>query len=291
MTTYQPTEAEWNAYGKVFATSRFGSRVVSAALWGIQAFMAADGFSAYLKIPKEGRKGHLHFVTFSCILLAVSSTSLVLDIWVVFNNLFKAGPNGRSYIEVFRQDSENNALMRRVLIVCGAMGDLTVVAGDILLLWRCFMMWSNRQWVTILPLFACAGSIVSRIAGWIIVRSKRYLLAGALVEVSMVAESLSVSMNVMVTGLILFRLWRAWLAMSSMSRPEATSHILECHGNPHRICCSPHHLWHLLYRYSRNRLLSQAENTVPERSSQCIYRGILVIVLLLQRAISPNDHL
>ncbi|KAH6912329.1 hypothetical protein BKA70DRAFT_1267212 [Coprinopsis sp. MPI-PUGE-AT-0042] len=251
MATYQPTEAEWNEYGTVFATSRFGSRIVRAALWGIQAWMATNGVSSYFKIPKERRKGHLSFLAFSGVLLAASSVHLVLDIWGVFNNLVKAGPNGRSYIEAFHKDAESSSVNRRVAIVVGSMGDLTVVVGDMLLLWRCLIMWRSRRWVIVLPFLACAGSIASRLVDLIVVRMRKSLLEVDIAGLTMTAECLSVSMNVMVTGLILFKLWRAWSAISKAC-PE----------------------------FKRSRMYSNVAATLIESAAPLAISGICYVVVL-----------
>ncbi|KAH6912331.1 hypothetical protein BKA70DRAFT_1267246 [Coprinopsis sp. MPI-PUGE-AT-0042] len=224
MTTYQPSEAEWDAYGTMFAASRFGSRLVRVALWGanstytgIQAFMAVDGVSTYFKFPRERRKGYLRFLVFSGVMLAANSISLLFDIWVVFDNLFKAGPDGISYIKAYRKASESHGLNRRVMVTGGAMGDVTAAAGDILLLWRCSILWSSRRWVVIIPSLACAGSIVSRIVGLVnAVSTRRLLLEGPAAVASITAESLSVSMNITVTGLILFQLTRTPLMISRL---------------------------------------------------------------------------
>ncbi|KAH6912335.1 hypothetical protein BKA70DRAFT_830541 [Coprinopsis sp. MPI-PUGE-AT-0042] len=213
MATYQPSEAEWNAYGTMFAASRFGSRVVTIALWGIQAFMVVAGVGTYCKIPKERRKGHLRFLVFSGFILATYSTFLVLDTRQVFRDLFLAGPSGRSYVEVFRADAEDLSA-RPVQLVSVAMGDLTIIGGDILMLWRCYVVWRSRRWDIVLPFLACVGTIISRVIGLIIMTSKGWLTGGPVAETNMISQSLSVSVNVMVTALILFQLGRTWSVVS-----------------------------------------------------------------------------
>jgi hypothetical protein len=106
--------------------------------------MALDGLSSYLNIAKEKRKGHLRFLAFSGILLTSLSVNVGLDIWVVFDSIFKAGPDGRSYIEAFRKDAETNHLSRRLILVVGATGDFTVAVGDILLVSFYTFTWSKQ---------------------------------------------------------------------------------------------------------------------------------------------------
>jgi hypothetical protein len=141
--------------------------------------MAIDGFSTFVKIPKERRKGHRPFLVFSLVLLAATSIHLVFDIWAVFNSIFNGGPDGKSYIDAYRKSTQTYDLNRRVTIAGGSMGDLTVVVGDMLLvslnpsvyqsvcsrsdvfrkLWRCAMMWSNKRWVLLVPALAYVGSV------------------------------------------------------------------------------------------------------------------------------------
>ncbi|KAH6913692.1 hypothetical protein BKA70DRAFT_1263739 [Coprinopsis sp. MPI-PUGE-AT-0042] len=176
--------------------------------------MAVDGVSTYLRLPKQRRRGYLRFLIFSGVILVASSINLILDVWGVFDSLFKAGPGGRSYIETFRKDAYDRSSSLNVKIIGGVMGDATLAAGDILLLWRCFILWSSTKWVTLLPCLACVGSIVARMICLILMSTTKYLVEGPAALASIAGESLSVSMKVMVTGLILFELTRTWLLIS-----------------------------------------------------------------------------
>jgi hypothetical protein len=95
--------------------------------------MAIDGLSSYLNLSKNKRKGHLRFVAFSGVLLTAHSVNLGLDIWMVFNSIFKAGPDGRSYIEAYRKDAETNHLSRVIILLCNGTWDFTVVLADMIL--------------------------------------------------------------------------------------------------------------------------------------------------------------
>ncbi|KAH6912304.1 hypothetical protein BKA70DRAFT_1535664 [Coprinopsis sp. MPI-PUGE-AT-0042] len=228
MATYTPSNEEWNTYGMMFAASRFASRLASVALWGIQVFMALYGISAYLRMTKERRKGLPRFLVFSAMMLATSSAYLILDTRQVFRNLFNAGPSGRSYVEAFRADAKNQGL-RSAQLVTAAMTDMTVIGGDILVLWRCYIVWRSRRWVIVVPFLACFGTIVSRVVGLTFMGLKGNITEGPYAETTMVSESLSVTMNVMATGLILFQLARTWSTVSKaypiQSRPRMYSNV------------------------------------------------------------------
>jgi hypothetical protein len=105
-------------------------------LVGIQAFMAFDGFCAYLGMTKGERRGHRRPLACSAIILIASSIDVVLDLWMVFDSIFLAGPDGRSYIVAFKKTSEGTSPTRRLIIVVSAMAGVTVTAGDVLLVRR-----------------------------------------------------------------------------------------------------------------------------------------------------------
>jgi hypothetical protein len=152
MAPYQPSDAELDAYGTVFVTSRFASRLLGVALWGkhfeylnweasylscvgIQAFMVFSSFSTFFKLSKEKRKGHLRFLVFSVALLSMTSVAWSLQVWGVFRNLFRAGPDPKSYVEAFRADGMNE-MVRRAQIVTVACTDATIIAADVLMVRR-----------------------------------------------------------------------------------------------------------------------------------------------------------
>ncbi|KAH6912338.1 hypothetical protein BKA70DRAFT_1219465 [Coprinopsis sp. MPI-PUGE-AT-0042] len=197
MASYQPSEAEWKTYGTMFAASRFGSRLLGVALWGIQTFMVVSGISTFFKLSKERRKGHLRFLLFSTAILAVTSLDLGLDIWIVFRNLFQGGPNPRSYVEAFRADDANESL-RRPQIVATALSDRNnhSFRSSYGKLWTGVAMASRPSFCGMCWVF------------WMLTSKTAYPA-----EFSAIAESLSVFVNVTVTGLILFELRTSCSAM------------------------------------------------------------------------------
>ncbi|KAH6912341.1 hypothetical protein BKA70DRAFT_1219468 [Coprinopsis sp. MPI-PUGE-AT-0042] len=298
MASYEPSEAEWNAYGTMFAASRFSSRLMEVTLWGIQTFMVASGTFTFLKIPKQRRKGHLRFIMFSVVLLVTSSISLAVDICWVFNNLFNAGPDGKSYIENFRKESEPNGKSSSWVLayITVVIDDVTIAAADILLLWRCSILWSSRRWVIILPSLACAGSIdtnnlsVSRITNWIMQWSRRLLLEGPLAVTSMTAQYLAVSVNVMATGLILFKLWRTWSAISKACPNLKRSRMYTQVAATVIESAAPFTIFGICYAttmainyYHRPELLSQRGvlNCLVEASGSLFYSFSMIIYRVL----------
>ncbi|KAH6912337.1 hypothetical protein BKA70DRAFT_1535717 [Coprinopsis sp. MPI-PUGE-AT-0042] len=175
-------------------------------------------------MPKERRKGYLQPLIFSGVILVASGICLVLDVWVVFNNLFKAGPTGISYIEAYRNDSAGNSSHNVVMILSSVTGDVTIAAGDILLFGAAGDGLSSSP-----PLPARGVSVISRIVCLVMMSKRSYIVEGLVAVVSMTAESLSVSTNVAVTGLIVFRLAgasrRASRLCPSMKRSGTYSNV------------------------------------------------------------------
>ncbi|KAH6912340.1 hypothetical protein BKA70DRAFT_1219467 [Coprinopsis sp. MPI-PUGE-AT-0042] len=200
MADYQPSEVEWNTYGTMFAASRFGSRLLRVALWGIQTFMVVSCTSTFFKLWKERRQGYLRFILFSTVILAVTSIELGLDIWLVFRNLFKGGPSPRSYVEAFQADNVNESL-RGPRIAAIALSDMTIVLADVLMATLAVFHRVDR-----VAMASCTSFSGMHWVFW--------TAYAALAEFSAISESLSVTFNVMVTGLILFELTSAYSFVS-----------------------------------------------------------------------------
>ncbi|KAH6912346.1 hypothetical protein BKA70DRAFT_1267282 [Coprinopsis sp. MPI-PUGE-AT-0042] len=203
MSEYVPTESEIDAYGSGLAAVYFGISALGVALLTAQLLMVLSGFSKFLRMPKQGRQGRLVFVLISFLILSTSSTETSIDIWWNYQVLYRGGPSGKSYLESNNTTYEKNIttkLVSNVFLV------LTVAGGDVLMLWRCFMLWANKAWLVALPCLTCIGCIVCNILAiiWAPTRSNRAR------TVVIAAVSLSVATNIVITLLILLRLAMTW---------------------------------------------------------------------------------
>ncbi|KAH6912284.1 hypothetical protein BKA70DRAFT_1535627 [Coprinopsis sp. MPI-PUGE-AT-0042] len=200
--------AEQDAVGTMFAAAQFGGVILGSALYGIQLFMALSSLSAFLRRSKDAREGHVRYVVLSGVILMAFTVELALRVMRTFLFLFTGGPKPYLYIYALVKDAEKNS----ALISAGdAMIGVSVAVGDALLLWRCFILWNHKKWVVLLPCLTCLGAIVTFIISFI------HKLPNSALTVA--ASVLSVSMNVMVTLLILLRLKMTW-AHTSEAFPD-----------------------------------------------------------------------
>lgn len=193
------------------AASDYGGSVLGGTLLGFQWLLVLKGISAFLSMPKEGRKGRLVFILISLLILATSTIDVVLDIWEVFHVMRLGGSTGLEYITSNAGDKV--WLENGWLVVGDAMLCITIAAGDTLMLWRCFVLWQHKKWVMILPALATIGAIVANPL-WIAAVT---IEDGGGIDYNkaiIAAASLSVGANIIVTCLILLRLGMASQAMS-----------------------------------------------------------------------------
>ncbi|KAH6912271.1 hypothetical protein BKA70DRAFT_1535616 [Coprinopsis sp. MPI-PUGE-AT-0042] len=217
MAEYEPSLGEENAYGTMLASSVFGTTILSSVLYGIQFFMILSSLSTYLRRSEEARKGHFRYIVIGGVILVTFSIDLAFDIWQTFRILFTGGPHPSSYIPVYIQDEAANM---PVIIAGDAMLGITIAIGDILMLWRCFILWSHQKWVVLLPLLTCIGAIASHMS-YLILIGDLDIASRAIVA----SVSLSVATNVMVTLLILLRLRMTWLQTSKAFPDRKTPRI------------------------------------------------------------------
>ncbi|KAH6904095.1 hypothetical protein BKA70DRAFT_548622 [Coprinopsis sp. MPI-PUGE-AT-0042] len=218
-------EQEVNTFGNLLAASDFGGAILGGALLAIQWLVVLSGLSIFFSTPREKRRGRLRFVLIGCLILATSTIDVVLDIWRAFRVSFTGGPSGRAYLEAGSEIWLQNS---KWLMVGDIMLCITIAAGDLLMLWRCFALWRNRLWVMIVPTLACIGAIV---CNPIYVASNAIEGGGGLdaSKAIIAATCLSVGMNIIVTFLILLRLVMASVALSKAfpdhQRPALYTHV------------------------------------------------------------------
>ncbi|KAH6912285.1 hypothetical protein BKA70DRAFT_1184900 [Coprinopsis sp. MPI-PUGE-AT-0042] len=211
MTQYKPSVDEKDTFGTMVAASYFGEAILNSALYGIQFFMVLSILSSFFNRSKEGRKGHLRYVVISCVILVTFSVDTVLGIWKVFRILFAGGPSPQSYLPALFKVNEKG----RVLNIAGdAMLVVTITVSDVVMIWRCLILWNHKKWVVLLPFLTFVGTIVSHIAYLVFTSTTDVARQIFTVKAMIAAASLSVAMNIMVTFLILLRLTLTWLHTS-----------------------------------------------------------------------------
>lgn len=210
MATPQPSEHDLNAFGDMMAASAFGGPALGLTLLGMQIFMVFYGISSFLSTPKRKRQGRLRFVIISCTILITSSISIALDAWGGYRVLYRGGPDGKSYIQ---SNTEIWGTSQVSTLIGDAAGWVTIVQGDALMLWRCFVLWRHRKWLVLLPFFAFLSGTVSIIISLLPIASwQRNYLSPERVKPIVAGISMSVAANIMVTTLIVCRLVTSWSA-------------------------------------------------------------------------------
>ncbi|KAH6907536.1 hypothetical protein BKA70DRAFT_1563040 [Coprinopsis sp. MPI-PUGE-AT-0042] len=197
-----PSDKEMNTYGFMYAATTFGLSILSTALFVVHIVLVLYGVSGFFSTPKERRKGRLRFIIISCLMMVMCAIDIVAsDLWEYFLILYAGGPDGLSYLQTMSDQRENWLWV--------TIGDIlfttAIVLGDILMLWRCLVLWTDRKWVVIFPSLVCLGSITSNIT-WIVsdVTSDVDLRSNTLLT----SYILRVAMNVMITFLIVLRVMR-----------------------------------------------------------------------------------
>ncbi|KAH6911863.1 hypothetical protein BKA70DRAFT_1185512 [Coprinopsis sp. MPI-PUGE-AT-0042] len=199
-----PSEKELNTYGAMFAASTFGISILSASLLVFQIVLVLYGISGFFATPKDRRRRRLRFIIISAVMLVMCAIDTGLDLRREFRYLYTGGPDGVSYLQAMRIVYANDSRL------WDSIGDaflyVAIAVGDVLMLWRCLILWTDRKWVVLFPSLICLGSIGSNIACLVGVASfddnigYKGLLAGA---------GLNVILNVMITFLIVLRVLRA----------------------------------------------------------------------------------
>ncbi|KAH6902143.1 hypothetical protein BKA70DRAFT_1157439 [Coprinopsis sp. MPI-PUGE-AT-0042] len=190
-----------NTAGRTYAASQFASTALGIALLAVQAFMVLYGLSAFLGTPKAERKGRLRFIIISWIILLTSSVDTIIDLSAAYRVLYSGGPTGKSYMEVLIKEA-NESPGAVTGIASDAMLLVCIAVGDVLMLWRCFILWKERKWIVALPILTCIGTIVSYSVSLASRRSNTRSIYKAVIA----STSLSVATNLLVTCLILYRL-------------------------------------------------------------------------------------
>ncbi|KAJ2936648.1 hypothetical protein H1R20_g467, partial [Candolleomyces eurysporus] len=123
---------------------------------GILFFISIYGLSVYLETPKNLRKGKTRYIALSLLITALTVFSTSLDSAWMFGALF-ADNSGNG----FRQSMTRDARSWKRFTSLG-LSMATVVLGDALLVYRCYVIWKRTWWVVILPSLTLIAAIGMR---------------------------------------------------------------------------------------------------------------------------------
>ncbi|KAH6907523.1 hypothetical protein BKA70DRAFT_1283251 [Coprinopsis sp. MPI-PUGE-AT-0042] len=203
MSEFHPhSDKEMNTYGGMLAASIFGNTVLSTSLLVIQMVLVLYGVSRFFASPKDRRKGRLRFIIISCLMLAMCAIDRVFDSWNDFLVLYTGGPDGISYLQAYGALGVD----WRWQPIGDAFLSAAIVLGEILMLWRCLVLWTDRKWVVLFPFLVFLGSTTSDIA---YIVGNITANVGLRSTVALTAAILRVALNIMITFLIVLRVMRA----------------------------------------------------------------------------------
>ncbi|KAH6912297.1 hypothetical protein BKA70DRAFT_1184911 [Coprinopsis sp. MPI-PUGE-AT-0042] len=212
-----PSDHDLDAFGDLLAASAFGGAALGIGLLGVQVFMVLYATSVFLETPKKERSGRLRFIIISYTILVTSSVHTALDAWGSYRVLYKGGPDGKSYVQAH---TDHWATYDAPMIVGDTMGLIMVVQGDLLMLWRCFILWRSRKWILLFPFLTFIGATGIALAPW-----PEWYITHERIKSILAGTSLSVATNVLITGLILYRLVQAWMFSREAFPGRKSPHI------------------------------------------------------------------
>ncbi|EKM58138.1 uncharacterized protein PHACADRAFT_139802 [Phanerochaete carnosa HHB-10118-sp] len=80
--------------------------------------------------------------------------------------------------------------------------------GDLILIYRCWIIWSGNYWITVLPLLSSVGGLIcSAVVGHLVWGTTGATVSPAIVPLGLASFVLPLCTNVLATGLIVARVW------------------------------------------------------------------------------------
>ncbi|RXW23251.1 hypothetical protein EST38_g2605 [Candolleomyces aberdarensis] len=170
---------------------------------GVIFFISIYGLSVYLETPKNHRKGRTRYIALSLIITALTVLSTLLESAWLFGVLFTDN-SGNGFSESMKR---NGRSWER--FTSPGLSMATVVLGDALLVYRCYVIWKRTWWVVILPSLTLITALVISVFALVF-----EVDASRTVKFESARTLLTVSTNILATGLISFYLLRARYRLS-----------------------------------------------------------------------------
>lgn len=226
MLAYKPTKSEIEAYGGMLATTKFVTSLIGSAILVVQLLMVAAILTYYSSLSAHQRRERAAFIFASVLIWVTSSFDICVDIWLCFRVLFLGGPTGLSYLQVNPTVYEVNGTISRI---SDLLLDITIITGNVLMIWRCFVLWGPRKWVAAIPSLCLLGYIASTIIdhvwAWTTQDIKEQVAKRQ--KIGVANSVLMVFTSILVTFLILLRLaiswWQVRRAFPGQKRPKMYS--------------------------------------------------------------------
>ncbi|KAG2006796.1 hypothetical protein CC2G_014542 [Coprinopsis cinerea AmutBmut pab1-1] len=185
----------WYLAGGLYSNSTVGIAVAA-----IELFMWIYSVQLYLELPRVERRGRERYLVVSFIMVSLACMSAVSGAINVYNFLLETHLPSGNFDEVWEK-YDNSVLDHMEIMMLIAQRWI----GDLLLIYRCYIIWQDRLMVATLPVLvflASFGISLGRfipLHGW---KSRSHPLRTA-------DAFVYVALHILVTALISFRLMRA----------------------------------------------------------------------------------
>jgi len=189
-------EATLSARYFTYASGDAGMVASSMIIIGIQLFMVIYAFDVFLRMSPEKRKGRLPYMILNWVFFILPSIGTLLLFYRHFNIWWDVQspldfPKHRATQLMWTVHTNNT-------LVC-----LSILLGDSLMLYRCYIMWADKLWVMIVPgLLYIATAVLCLM--FIVLRIQSIASSFTPIWVSFI--SCSISFTILITCLIAGRL-------------------------------------------------------------------------------------
>ena len=189
---------------------------------GIQLFVCSYGLSLFLETPKHIRKGRIPYIVVSWVIFVLFCLAQTGDAYQMFEILYHGAADDP--MDVLRLRHEDDHVWWRLsstfcIYVVNWIADGLLVSyfeasqeerklTGRQRVYRCYIIWTEKRWVCILPFLAYLSSMAMAIVTFVSIRSSTSILARINTKALSSWIYLSVGVNFLVTGLITFRLLR-----------------------------------------------------------------------------------
>ncbi|KAJ3509612.1 hypothetical protein NMY22_g16236 [Coprinellus aureogranulatus] len=189
-----------------FATVRtlYGITIVSFIAIGIQLFVCSYGLSIFLETPKQIRRSRASYMIISWIIFLLFCLAQIGDAYQMFEILYH-GQAGDA-IDVLRLRHDDDHKWWRLASSCCIY--IVNWIADGLLVYRCYIIWTDRRWVCILPCLTYLASMGMALLTFISLATSTSIAHRINTTALSAWIYLSVSLNFLVTSLISFKLLR-----------------------------------------------------------------------------------
>ncbi|KAH6901836.1 hypothetical protein BKA70DRAFT_1521390 [Coprinopsis sp. MPI-PUGE-AT-0042] len=146
---------------------RFGALIICAFLVSLHVYLCAHGWAHYRRSAKAIQKNHKTYVWAMFVILVLSTATFGLEVAFLYTSLSQT--QGRTSPQV---------LLRLTNVLQTFLG-LTHAAAAGILVWRCYLIWTGRRWIGLIPLLPFVATLALGIKAIVVqTQCRREVLIG-----------------------------------------------------------------------------------------------------------------